>query len=245
MSLTTTITLTIAVQEVFEEVNILDNDIAPNEIANNAEVGSLVRGLDLLATDEAGTALSDVMWGLSSINASTDTSAVELFTIDSTSGVISLVSTATLVLDGSSSVRVVVTAVAMRQGMTVTGYLTMTIGVLEILESWRILDSDGALNTLDENSTTGTTVSGLRLQVQNSSDSEIVVRWRLAPNSSDLFTIDPRSGEVSVVSNQLDYEETSFYTIAVRASTATFEVAQALQVRIDVLNVLEDVRILG
>ena len=154
---TTSTEIVVSLLNVLEEVVISDGDEdTANTIAENVPSGTLVSGVSLQALDEAGRALSGVIWSV----ASTETR----FVIDSVSGALSYGSTSTLDYELTPTVEVVVEAVASLEGVTVTGSLTVLLTVENILESVVISDSDNTANTIGENISSGTVVSGVSLQ---------------------------------------------------------------------------------
>ena len=128
--ITDTLTLTIEVTNVLEELTVSDADGADNTIAENATTDTVVAGLSLEARDEASDLFSAV-WSL--------TDASGLFQISSTSGEISLVTAGVLDYESTQTYEVVVQAA--NEGVSVIGELVLTIAVTDVLEVLTVVDT--------------------------------------------------------------------------------------------------------
>ena len=207
------LTVIIEVENLLEEVRITDSDRDTNNtIAENAGANTAVAGLSLAAADESGAPLqSGVMWNIMPTN---------VFTINA-SGEVRVSSTATAPLDYEmiSAYTVVVSAVASRDGVTVTGNLSVTIMVSDVLESVSVIDQQNNVsNTLTLNATSGTAVGGLRLQAQDEASQELsMVTWSLSSTDSALFSIS-QDGVVRWSSDNSPSTTDAPYRLVVQAS---------------------------
>ena len=107
--------------------------------------------------------------------------------------------------------------------------------------------SDGvaATNTIVETETTGTVVSGLRLQAVDESGVTLLsanIEWSLSEDAGGIFAIRATSGVVYLASPPLDYESTSTHSIVVlvvASKEGGVTLTEHLAVEIAVLDVLE------
>ena len=227
VTLTATLALTIAVTNVLESLSVSDGDVGANSIEENSAVGTVVSGLNLVATDEANGTFSAV-WRL------TD-DAGGLFQIVSTNGEISLAIAGVLDYEGNQTPYEVVVQAA-NGGASVTGALTLTIAVTNVLESLSVSDTEGADNTLTPDATVGTEVSNLALSVIDEGSNSVSVTWSLGGEHAGLFDI---SGD-GVVTWNSEPPSLDSYTITVIATqgnvsgelAATVQVLRAIQLRL-------------
>ena len=154
------LTITIALVDVLERIEVLDASALANTIVRSAAQGSLVRGVNLQARDEAGEVLSDVIWSLASTPSG-------LFAISSASGVVRFISETPL---ATPSHTIVVSAQASKGGVTIIQSLPLVIEILDILEGYAVSDTNVMVNSIEETAKIGSLVSGLRLQVLRGSE---------------------------------------------------------------------------
>ena len=174
-TLTTTLTLTIAVTNVLETLTVSDEDGADNTIAENATVGTAISGQTLTATGDAD--VGTLTWSL-------PTNPNNTFAINSTSGAISLATAG--VLDYETAQSYVVVAQAESSG--IEGTLMVTITVTNVLETLTIDEGDVEDNTIAENATVGTAVSGLRLlAIEETRMVFIPAVWSLTNDANGVF----------------------------------------------------------
>ena len=155
-AVSSSLTLTIAVVDVLERIDISDTNENANTIVENAESGTAVLGVDLQVRDENGTDLL-LETDFSLLQGSTQ------FAI-STIGVITYAATAATDYEMTSSYTIVVMGTVSRGGVTASNDLTLTIAVVDILERVDISDTNENANTIVENAGSGTAVLGVDLQ---------------------------------------------------------------------------------
>ena len=230
--------LLIDVENVFESVAITDTNPALNQIAENADGGTVVSGIALQARDEGDRPLA-VQWSL--IN-----SAEGTFTIDTTSGAISLSSTNDTSIDYEmqNQYRIEVQANIVQNGIDYSDQTVLLIDVENIFGSVAITDTNPALNRIAENAVSGTVVSGIALQAYDEGDQLLTVQWSLINSAEGTFTIDTTSGTISLSSTNdasIDYEIQNQYRIEVQANTVQNDIDYSDQavLLIDVENILE------
>ena len=207
---TAQLSITVAVVNVLESLTITDANMQRNTLLEGEAVGTLVSGLRLQARDEAGELIeSGVMWGIT---------PSDIFAIDAL-GVISLAS-ADLDYESLSSTTVEVSAVVRVNQASATGVLMVTIDVLDKLEVLMVMDDAAAPNEISETASSGTVVSGLRLQAVDESDVPLQsgVIWKITPDN--VFAIRTTDGVIKLVSDALDYEETTQYVVEVSAQAS-------------------------
>ena len=204
-------------------------------MSEDASTASLVVGLRLQALDEGNEPLSNEMWDITWGITPTD-----VFAIDAAQGIVRLAQ-ATLDYATTPSYTVTVSVVASKAGdVTLTNSLEVTIGVLETITSWNIVDTEAAANTLFENAALDEAVAGMALVVRDADSNDIAVNWGLLNDAAGVFAISAASGVVRLAQVPLDYEMTSSYTIVLQAYSGT-QAARALTTTIEILNVLERV----
>ena len=199
------LTVTITVVNVLESIVLLDADmVEANTITEGAVSGTAVAGLRLQAVDEGMTDVSPAaQWSI--LQGSTQ------FTV-STTGRITYTAPATVDYETIPSYTIVVAATVSRDGVTVSDDLTITVDVVNVLESIVLSDADGALNTITENVVSGTAVAGLRLQAVDEGGSDVspAVQWSLLQGSTS-FVINATGMIRLAALATVDYETTPSY----------------------------------
>ncbi len=235
--------LTIAVEDAPEILTInrpdtlaiMDSDPAANTIAENAATGTTVTGITLQARDEAGATVSVAIWSVVS-------TPTDLFTIDA-GGAVRLTASNTLNYEISTSHTIEVRATADGIQSDALSLIILVTDFDETIVPPTVSDTDPALNTIAENSATGTAVSGLRLSVTEMGAAPFGdVIWGL-DDPTDTFGIGAVSAEIGLLaSGALDYASTRTYSVTV---TATLDGAElpSLTLTINVLNDIENVRV--
>ena len=231
----------IIILNVLEQVVIRDDEATSNTIVENAAVGTTVTGLHLQAVDERGVVLSDVRWGITSLDG--------LFAIDTATSMVRFVSTtATLDYEMTPSYVVGISAQAVQDSVTVVGTSDITLWLENVLESIAATDSNPAINSIAENAASDTVVSGLHLQAVDERGEVVAgVQWSLTDDGGGLFVIDTTSGVVRVSTTAtLDYEDTNAHTVVVSVTASadgkTFTASDT--VPIAVADLLERVQVI-
>lgn len=195
--------------------NPADVDDADNEAAEGAATGTLV-GIIAESTDPG--LLDTVSYQLLD-------SAGGRFSIDASSGVVSVADGSLLDFEQNASHTIVVEASDGEGGASTTAF---TIHVVNVAPSVPV-DNDSASNQVPENSAAGTLV-GITAFSTDPGASDVVT-YRLTDDAGGRFAIDASTGVVSVADGSLlDYEAATSHTVTIEASdgtdttTATFDI---------------------
>ena len=199
---------------------VTDSNAAPNSVAENATVGTLV-GITAFASDADGS--DTVSYSLSD-------DAGGLFQIDSTTGVVTVAPGASIDFETATSHSIEVTATS-TDGSTSTQ--TFSIGVTDDNSEFTVsavTDSNAAPNSVAENATVGTTV-GITAFASDADGSD-TVSYSLSDDAGGLFQIDSTTGVVTVAPGaSIDFETATSHSIEVTAtstdgstSTQTFSI---------------------
>ena len=240
VTLTEQIMLAINVDNVIEAIAIQDTDTSANTIAENASANTPVAGINLEVRDENNSLLSDgVVWSLTNL-------ADHPFVIDSSSGVISLVSE-TLDYEMTTSYALTVSATVSSGTVTLTEQMTLAINVDNVIEAIAIQDTDTSDNTIAENASANTPVAGINLEVRDEGNQVLSngVVWSLTDLADHPFVIDSSSSIISLVSETLDYEMTTSYTLTVSATvnSGTVILTEQITLAVNVDNINETIAI--
>ncbi len=196
----------IAVSDVdeFDVGSISDSDGTANTIAENASIGDTVN-ITALASDPDLTS--------SNINYSLSNDAGGLFTINSSTGVVTVASA----LDYESETSHTITVVATSDDSS-TSSQAFTIAVSDVNESTVgvIADMDGTVDSVAENASIGDTI-GVTASASDPDGTDSVT-YSLSNNAGGLFTIDSNTGVVTV-NAALDAETAISHTITVVATS--------------------------
>ena len=197
-----------------------DTDDAVNTIAENATNGSTV-GITANATDADGFN--------NTITYSLTDDAGSRFTIDPTTGVVTVADGSFLDYETATSHSITVKATSSDTSESTT---TFTIAVTDVdeFDVTTPIDSNAATNTIAEDATTGSTV-GITANATDPDGSNNTVTYSLTDNAGGRFAIDSSTGVVTV-SSALDFETATSHNITVQAtstdtstSTQTFTIA--------------------
>ena len=212
-------TFTVAVTDVdeFDVSTPTDSDSDANQIAENASSGATV-GITATASDGDGTN-STVSYSFDN-----DLLTSSFFSIDASSGVVTLTNSNSLDYETATNHQLVVKA-ASSDGSTATA--TFTINVTDVNEHDVVFatepDADSSPNQIAEDAAAGTAV-GITATASDADDTAIVSYGFTNGNQTsddNLFSIDPNSGIVKLLySNSLDYETATSHDIAVKATSS-------------------------
>ena len=226
-------TFTIAVTDV-DEFDVSfdtepDADSSPDQIAEDAAAGTAV-GITASASDGDGTN-NTIRY---SFDNDSQTSADNLFSIASDTGIVSLANSNSLDYETATSHDIAVKATS-SDGSSATH--TFTIDVTDVNDNTPIITPSQSFD-IDEASANDTPVGTVAL---TDADSEAVntFTWSItAGNTNDAFAIDPSSGELTVnTSSQLDTETTPGYTLSLTVSDgANTSSAETVTININDLN---------
>jgi VCBS repeat-containing protein len=188
----------------------VDDNLAPNQVLENSNTGSLV-GLTAWAIDQDGTT--------NQVTYSLDDDAGGRFTINSSTGVVTVANGNLLDREDAASHEIVVRATS-EDGTTATQRFTIAVGDVSEFAIGPISDRNPSDNLLRESATTGTAV-GITAQASDPDATNNTVRYSLDDNAGGRFVIDENTGVVSVAGDGLlDYEAVSTVSIIVRASSS-------------------------
>ncbi|GHD04731.1 hypothetical protein GCM10007320_65940 [Pseudorhodoferax aquiterrae] len=185
-----------------------DVDAAANQVAENAANGTAV-GITAQAVDPDGTA---------TVTYSLTDNAGGRFTIDATTGVVTVANGSLLDYETASSHQITVRATS-SDGSTSSTNFTVHLADLNEAPVGPVVDMDPAANQVPENAATGTPV-GITAQALDP-DGTATVSYTLSDDAGGRFTIDPATGVVTVADGSLlDYEGQAQYQITVLATSS-------------------------
>ncbi|MEQ1829467.1 MAG: DUF2341 domain-containing protein, partial [Pirellula sp.] len=186
---------------------IADGDTSSNTVMENASLGTTV-GIVSVATD-ADT--SDA------ITYSLDDDAVGRFTINATSGVVSV--SGAINREASASHNIVVRATSSDSTFS-TATFTIIVGDVNEFALSGITDTDSSTNAINENAANGTVV-GLTAFASDADATNNSVTYTLSNSAGGRFTINSTTGQVSVASSTLlDFEASSSHSIVIVATSS-------------------------
>ena len=228
-------TFTVSVIDV-DEFNVVfatepDADSSPNQIAEDAAAGTPV-GITASASDDDGTN-NTVSY---SFDNDSQTSADNLFSIASDTGIVTLAASNSLDYENATSHDIVVKATS-SDGSSTTE--TFTITVTDINDNTPIITASQSFD-IDEASANGTSVGTVGF-TDADSDAVNTFTWSITDgNTNDAFAIDDSTGEITVaISSELDYEGgTILYTLSLTVSDGA-TTSSTETVTINVLDVSE------
>lgn len=189
---------------------ISDSDAAPNMVPENAANGTTV-GFTALAIDPDGTG--------STVTYSLDDSAGGRFTIQSSTGVVTVANGSLLNRETAASYNIIVRA-SSQDGSTTT--LGVAIGLADVNEFpvSSLTDANSVINLVSEGSATGTTV-GITALASDADATSNLITYSLDDNAGGRFQISSSTGVVTVANGTLiDFETSAALTIIVRATSA-------------------------
>ena len=207
-----TATFTIGVTDVDEHDvgTITDNDDAADQISEDASAGTAV-GITASASDDDGT--DDVSYSFDNDN---QTSADNLFSIDTTSGIVTLTNSNSLDYETATSHDIVIKATSSDGS---TDSKAFTISVIDINDNAPVITASQSFS-IAENSADSTSVGTVAV-----SDADVTATtyqdWTIAGGNTDsAFAINSSTGEITVAnSSELDYESgTILYTLSLTVS---------------------------
>jgi hypothetical protein len=181
----------------------VDSNAAANSIAEGAVNGTAVAGLAIGSADING--------GTVTFSLSND--AGGRFTIDSSTGVVTVANAALLDFESATSHQIAVRASDPSGAFSEQSF---TIDVTDVAPSAPV-DGNASANTVAEGATNGTLVSGLAIGSTDIHGG--TVTYALSNDAGGRFTIDSSTGVVSVANvSLLDFETATSHQITVRAA---------------------------
>ena len=228
-------TFTVAVTDV-DEFDVVfdidpDADSSPNQISEDAAAGTAV-GITASTSDYDSTN-NTISY---SFDNDSQTSADNLFSIASDTGIVTLAASNSLDYENATSHDIVVKATS-SDGSSTTE--TFTITVTDINDNTPIITASQSFD-IDEASANGTSVGTVEV-TDADSDTVNAFTWTItAGNTNNAFAINPSTGELTVnTSSELDYEsDTILYTLSLTVSDGA-TTSSAETVTINILDVSE------
>ncbi len=211
---TQTISVTITDVNEFSVGTVTDSNVATNTVAENATIGTTV-GLTAAATDADGTT--------NTITYSLVNNDGGRFTIDSSTGVVTVAGAINRETDGASR------SITVRATSADTSYTdqVFTIAISDVNESpvTTPVDSNGSINSVVENAANGTVV-GITAFASDADATTNGVTYSLVNDAGGRFTIHSTTGVLTVADGSLlDFETNSSHAIIVRATSADLSTA--------------------
>ncbi|MCB0909939.1 MAG: cadherin domain-containing protein, partial [Nocardioidaceae bacterium] len=207
---TATLTVTVNLTDVNEYAitGISDLNAAANAVPENAATGSLV-GITAHASDADSTAL---------ITYSLTVNAGGRFTIDATTGVVTVADGTLLDREVAASYDIIVQARSTDGSTSSQAYTISLLDVNEFSIS-PITDIDANANIVAELSLQGTH-TGITVSAFDADATTNVVTYALDDNAGGRFMIDTVTGIITVGATPLDYETATSHTIVARATSS-------------------------
>ncbi|BAQ65629.1 cadherin domain-containing protein [Geminocystis sp. NIES-3709] len=206
----TNYTLTITDVDEFDVTTPTDTDNTANSIAENASNGSLV-GITAFAQDLDGTN--------NTVTYSLTDNANGRFTIDTTTGIVTVADGSLLNYENATSHNITVLATS---SDTSTSSQTFTINVTDVdeFDVTTPIDNDNNGNSVAENPPNSTTV-GITAFAQDLDGTNNTIAYSLTDNAGGRFTIDTTTGIVIVADGSLlNYENATSHNITVLATSS-------------------------
>ena len=201
---------TISVTDVseFGATAIADTDGAIETVAENASIGTAV----------GVTAFSDDADGTDTITYSLDDNDGGRFTIDSSTGIVTVAGAIDREADGPT--RNITVRATSTDGSFQTRVFTISITDVDEFDVGAVTDSDVAVNAVAENSANGTVVGVTGLSSDDDATNNTIT-YTLDDNAGGRFAIDSSTGVVTVADGTLlDREAAASHNITVRATSA-------------------------
>ncbi len=222
---TTTQSYVIAINDVdeFDITAISDTDIATDEVAENAPIGTVV-GLTAFASDADATT--------NSITYALDDDAGRRFVIDGVTGVVTVAGT--LDYEATTSHSIIVRATSADLSSTTRGF---TINVLDLNDNAPVIAAGQAFSVSEFAAVSDS------LGLVFASDVDTVgslQNWQITGGNADgIFAINAVTGEITIANTtSLDYETTPTYTLTLTVFDGVNTSASETVV-IDILNINE------
>ena len=202
----TVFTININDLDEFDTSAVIDSNATANSVAENASNGTVV-GITGLASDADATT--------NTITHSLDSDAGGRFTINSSTGIVTVADGTLLNYEAATSHNITVRATSADTSFSTQ---TFTINLTDVNEAavGSVSDSNAAINSVLENSSNGTSVAITGLATDP--DGTDIVTYSLDSNAGGRFAIDTNTGVVTV-SGAIDRETAASYNITIRATS--------------------------
>ncbi len=192
----------------FGATPIVDNAAASDSVSENASIGTTV----------GVTAFSDDADATDSITYSLDDNDGGRFTIDSSTGIVTVAGAIDREADGAT--RSITVRATSTDGSFQTRIFTITIDDVDEFDVGPINDSDATADAVDENAANGTVV-GVTALATDADATNNTIAYTLDDNAGGRFAIDSSTGVVTVADGTLlDREAAASHDITVRATSS-------------------------
>ena len=209
-SVTRVFTITIGDVDEFDVGPVTDSDGTANAVNENAANGTTV-GVTALATDADATN--------NTISYTLDDNAGGRFTIDGSTGVVSVADGTLLDRELAASHNITVRATS-SDGSFNTALMTINVNDVDEFDVGPVTDSDGTANAVNENAANGTAV-GVTALAADADATNNTISYTLDDNAGGRFTIHGSTGVVTVADGTLlDRELAASHDITVRATSS-------------------------
>lgn len=186
---------------------VVDNNGAANFVLEGVSTGTVV-GI---------TAFADDIDSADTVSYTLDNNAGGLFTIDLVTGVVTVAGP--IDREAAASYNITVRATSTDTSSTTRNF-TIAIGDVNEFTVGPLSDTDGAANSVAENSANGAVV-GVTVFAQDLDASSNSVTYSLDDNAGGRFTIDNVTGAVTVLDGTLlDHESAASHNITIRATSS-------------------------
>ncbi|MFO0077638.1 MAG: VCBS domain-containing protein, partial [Planctomycetota bacterium] len=193
----------------FDVGPLTDSNAAADSLAENSSNGSLT-GITALASDADATN--------NTITYSLDDSAGGRFTINASTGVVTVANSSLLNYEDNSSHQVTIRATSADGSFSTETFIIQLTDVDEF-DVGPVSDADSATNHVNENSSTGTVV-GLTASASDLDGTNNQITYSLDDDAGGRFAIDSSTGVVTVADGSLlDFESSTSHTVIVRATS--------------------------
>jgi hypothetical protein len=205
-----TFTINLADVDEFNVGAVTDGNVAANSVAENVANGTAV-GITGTASDADGSN--------SAITYSLSDSAGGRFTIDSSTGVVTVADGSLLNYETATSHAITILATS-ADGSTSSQTFTVNIGDVNEFSVGAVTDGNGAANNIAEDVSNGTAV-GITAQASDADGSTNAITYSLSDSAGGRFSINASTGVVTVAdASLLDYETDISHDITVLATSA-------------------------
>ncbi len=185
-----TISVTVSDIDEFDVGSLMDSNVADNEIAENASNGDTV-GVTALASDDDATN--------NTITYSLDDNSGGRFTIDSSTGVVTVADNTLLDRTTDASHDITVRATS-SDGSFNTAVMTIIVNDVDEFDVGAVTDSDVTTNAVDENAANGTT-AGVTALASDADATTNTITYTLGDSAGGRFTIDGNTHEAAGEAN--------------------------------------------
>ncbi|MFO0180472.1 MAG: cadherin domain-containing protein, partial [bacterium] len=207
---TQTFTINLTDVDEFDVGPVSDVDPTANTLAENTANGTAV-GITASASDADATT--------NAITYTLDDAAGGRFTINSSTGVVTVADSSLLNYEAATSHSITVRATS-ADGSWSTQTFTISLTDVDEFDVGPVSDSNAAANSVAENSANGTVV-GLTASASDADATTNTITYTLDDTAGGRFAINSSTGVVTVAnSSLLNYEAASSHSITVRATSA-------------------------